>query len=307
MEDKEMKDIKSRIKEVGEKLKQYCFTQILFGNGANESIFTLDYRIVGNLEKAGIVPIFHYPGITSGWEYAIELPFYLWYFCNIPSIVISPPGESNSSPAPRWFYATKDFKNEARLALMFLKKIGVKKVILSGHSNGAVVVSEMARMSQSLGVEVEALILLNPADLKKIYNYPWIIARFAISGIMLRRKFGKDFSVINELEKYFPPFNGPFKLNHLMKMYYEFRKSSQGKLPEILKEVKCPVISIFSDKDFVFPQKPIFALKSRADIIRGSVLRDKYYVTIIEGLHNITLYKYAEITAKRIGEMLVRI
>lgn len=302
-----MKDINGYIKEVGKKLKQHSFAQILFGNETDGSIFMLDYRIIGNLGKAGIVPIFHYPGITSGWEYAIELPFYLWYICKIPSIVISPPGESNSSPAPKWFYATEDFKNEAKLALMFLKKIGVTKVILSGHSNGSVVVSEMARMAQSLGVKVEALIILNPADLKKINNYPSIITRFAISGMMLRRKFGKNFSVISELEKYFPPFGEPFGLGRLMKMFCEFRKSSQGKLPEILKEVRCPVITIFSNDDFVFPQRSLFSRKSRADIIRESINPRKCYMAFTHGLHNITLYEYAVETAERIGEILLKI
>ena len=272
-------------------------------------IHFIDYRIISRQllrhnkqpqktdEETFLVTI---PGSTSGWEQASELPFWLSYFGVGPNLVYSPLGEGHSSLAPEWFWKNNHFRNEAQICLSLLETLKVKKAVFIGHSNGAVTATEAALLAENYGVQPEGLILLAPADLKLLRktSLPWLLIRFGISGWLLRKKFAKGDYPINQLKEYFsPPSPSPFSTKErLKKIFWEVRKSSQERLPKLLRLTDCPILCLFPEWDFVFPHWSRLWRKSRKEITEeaGAITR------ITCGLHNITLFRYAKQTAKEI-------
>lgn len=254
--------------------------------------FILDYWVLPYFgAKIRPEPIINIPGSTSGAEDASELPLFL-AMMGFEVIIYSPPGEGNSSEAPKWFYDTPTFRHEANIALELLRHIGAEKAIFLGHSNGACTAAAAAVHSACHGIEATAFAALNPADLKRIPTVTGLYLRqmlkFAVSGTLTRLISGKKEAAFQKLRDFFPPFKKPFRWSHLGKMVKEMKKSSRGSLPGILQFLKCPLVVIFSRHDFVFPLNSRFG-SSRMEVMRQSVDAENIFVSEIPGLHNVTM------------------
>jgi pimeloyl-ACP methyl ester carboxylesterase len=245
------------------------------------------------------IPILLQTGWGSGWEGILPLAFRLACL-GYRVVLVSLPGYGKSQNPPPRYWKESLFNHHASVVIKVLRKFGIQKAYFVGHSMGAEVLAEAARMCPWL---CEKLMLLHPSGVEKVgfFGKFALLLRFASSGARLRREYFRSPKSQNDELKVLIDIcgkqNSPWR-GRLRLRWAEFKEICRGGLLDTLKRVPSPVIFLSGSRDTVYSAWRCFELIYMAipeKKIRWSILP--------ENLHNPTLF-HAEETAKMIDDLL---
>jgi pimeloyl-ACP methyl ester carboxylesterase len=245
------------------------------------------------------IPILLLTGWGSGWEGILPLAFSLT--CRgYRVILVSLPGYGNSKNPPPRYWRENLYRHHADIVLTVLDKFATRKAYFVGHSMGAEVLAEAARICPKM---CEKLVLLHPSGIKKVgfFGKFVLLCEFAASGARLRREYRDSpesshdplKALIDLCGTQKSPWRGRLKLR-----WAEFQEICRGGLLETLKEVSAPIIFLSGGRDTVYPAWESFHL------IYQAIPEKKIAWNILpENHHNPTLF-HSDTTAETIDDLL---
>lgn len=260
----------------------------------------IDFRIVRikSLHKHSI-PIVLSTGLGSGLEGIVSLAFEL--ACEgYEIILLSFPGYGSSNNPNFGFCWNNLFLNFAHVILALLRKLGIHRVFLLGHSMGAEIMAKAAVLYPPI---CKGLILLSPSGL---YNLPWwrkliLIWKFPASGLAMRKEYERHVTAyLQPLIELCDEQESPWKPKRLLQRLAEFCALGKGSLIETLPLVQCPVSLIVGSRDTVFPADK--CRESMESILGRGNFREEI---IRGGFHNMTLSHGVEECANGIARCIV--
>jgi pimeloyl-ACP methyl ester carboxylesterase len=257
-------------------------------------LWQVEYLVIPAMSEEGnkLPPIFNYPGGMTHFLPCIE-PF---LFLDRRSIHISPLGYGNSSDIPGWFFRNEPYHG-AKVALQVLKSLGEEDIIVYGHSNASSIVLQTAIWANEYGIKIREIYLVNPLGLRKI-PVAWAALAFPVSGTLSRALSWRHESPFDFLKEYY---RAPKHSFSFWKIWYELRKSSEGRLPDMFKKMqglglKIPVTIIQGDWDWASFHAPWS--RSNWEILQENISPGLLGMQYLSGLHNVTLGKDSEYLAR---------
>jgi pimeloyl-ACP methyl ester carboxylesterase len=155
----------------------------------------------------------------------------------------------------------------AELVTSFLKKIGVEKPVVLGHSHGGAVAMSMAARHRD---SVRSLVLLAPAHpyfeeatplirfylslpgRMFAYTMPWLPEWLQMLG--LRRMAGpQSWDTPERLKPYRENLRTPGTMSHLLRLLRTWHKDMQGLRKALRKHLKMPTLVVWGDSDRAVP------------------------------------------------------
>lgn len=249
----------------------------------------IDYRIVRieSLHRHSI-PFVPVTGLGSGWEGIASLAFEL--ACEGYEIVLlSLPGYGSSEDPKSAFYRHNLFVNCADTVLAFMRKRGIQLAYFVGHSMGAEIVAQAAKMFPPV---CRGLVLLSPSGLYTLscWEKLGLIWKFPASGLAMQREYEKIIKSSDEVD-YLAPLitlcgqqKSPWRPGRLWQRTAEFLALGKGSLAETLPFVQCPVSLVVGSRDTVFPTAKCH------EALENILGLGQFCEEVIEGgYHNMTL------------------
>ncbi|MDP1845964.1 MAG: alpha/beta hydrolase [Candidatus Moranbacteria bacterium] len=277
--------------------KKYYLPFYTDGMSLGTDFRDVSVEVEPSLKKS--MPILLLTGWGSGWEGILPLAFSLACL-GYRVILISLPGYGESeNPPPR--YWRKDLcSHHSGIVLAVLQTFAIHKAYFIGHSMGAEVLAEAARINREV---CEKLVLLHPSGLEEVgfFGKIALLWRFAASGIRLRKEYSRSAESQDDDLEVLINFCGAQKSpwwGRLRLRWAEFQEICRGGLLETLKRVPSRIIFLSGGRDTVYPPWGSFAL------IQQAVPDEKIGWNIIPGNHHNPTLFHPGITAKAIDDLL---
>lgn len=285
-------DVRERLGEYREIVANPQKVPVIWDNGKYE----MEYIHIPPFEPISnrAVPFVNFPALTNAFWPLEPFMFLPWS----ESYTFSPGGYGGSSDFPWRFYV--DIWNSVDISLQAMKKTGIDDAILYAHAAAGPQAGGVAVKAGNYGINIKALILVATSGLHTWLNPAWIALKHGVSGALTRLLSSRTEHPLKFLaEDYRAPKHGfsPAKLA------FELYKASRGLLPEMLRQIKCPIIAIFPLSDFAQPRRPLFR-KSSVEILKECVPENQLLIRYMPGLVNVTLGKDSPVLAQLIDESL---
>lgn len=282
--------IMARIEMVGKLLSNTkTVPVVLYGK-----TYQVEYLIIPAMTKEGFakLPVFVYPGGNTHLAPCFE-PL---LFVDREVIVISPLGYGKSSDIPSWNFQRYPLHG-AEIALQVLKNLKKSEVELFVHSNAAPIGMEMILKAYRFDIKISEITMVNPLAIRYV-NWIFVALAFPISG-MVTRIFSWGYEHPFKLLK--KSYKSPKHTFNFWKIWYELKKSSKARLPEMFRAMRernlnIPVTVIQSAWDWAAFHMPW--TKSNEQILQESIPAGLLKIIKMPGLHNVTLGRDSEILSK---------